>query len=215
MTQPLLSIQIPTVVGREKEYAFIEEVVRNQCVAIGEEPMYGWTDGPCEGMGGWGSKNIHFMYYRDNKELTIGEKRERMYARSRGLYSWQIDDDDSIDGRAIEKILAIIRAEKPDCITFKELCTINGKEFTSNHSLKYDDWGENQDGYDYVRTPYFKDVIRTDIAQTVPVPRIRYGEDHAWARALKPHLLTEHHIDEFIYFYNHNSTPHEQRYGIV
>ena len=129
-----------------------------------------------------------------------------------------LDSDDDIADNKIELILEAIKQE-PDCITFQEHCMINGVLFKSNHSLGYGDWeGDGQrllvDGFHYHRTPFMKSVIKTDIARSVPIPHIRFGEDHQWAQALKPHLKTEVHIPEDIYFYQHTSTPHNERYGI-
>jgi len=159
--------------------------------------------------------SIEVIEYMDNRELTIGEKRERLYKLANGLYSWQIDSDDNMVNYAVELILESTK-QNPDCVTFRENCMMNGEYYSSNHSLKYEDWADNFDGFDFVRTPFYKDVIKTEIARSVPFEHIRYGEDHAWARALKPHLQTEVHIDEEIYYYIHNSKPedHNERYGL-
>jgi hypothetical protein len=192
MTQPLLSILIPTVVGRHRECL----ALHNKIIACSH-----------------GCKGITIDVVRDNKEMTIGEKREQLYQIAEGLYSWQIDDDDDISDDSIKLILAAT-VFNPDCITFQEHIDIDGRIQRSNHSLKYDDWRDNFDGFDYVRTPFMKSVIKTEIARSVPIPHIRYGEDHQWAIALKPHLKNEYHINEQIYRYIHRSSNHNERYGI-
>ena len=74
---------------------------------------------------------------------------------------------------------------------------------------------DNFDGYSYVRCPFYKDVIRTDIAKSVPFPRIRYNEDEQWSMAIKPLLTNEIHIDEELYYYNYEpKDSHAERYGI-
>lgn len=161
---------------------------------------------------------IEVVEVSDNKEMTIGEKRERLYLLANGLYSWQIDSDDSISTDSIKLILEAI-TQLPDCITFQEHINIDGKIEKSNHSLEYGDWeGEGSkelwDGFHYHRTPFMKSVIKTEIARSVPIPHIRFGEDHKWAQALKPHLKTEIHIPQDIYFYQHISTPFAERYGL-
>lgn len=161
------------------------------------------------------NKQVEVCFLSDNKEMTLGEKREKLYQAAQGEYSIQVDSDDLLDENAIEKILEAID-NKPDCITFREKCMMNGVYQSSNHSLKYDKWQDNFDGFDYVRTPFYKDVIKTEIARSVPFPHIRYNEDEQFSYALKPHLKTEIHIDEELYYYIYNSQPeqHNERYGI-
>lgn len=95
---------------------------------------------------------------------------------------------------------------------------MDGIIYRSNHSIHYPDWeGDGQkefpDGFHFHRTPFFKDVIRTEIARKIPIPHIRFGEDHQWAQALHPFLETEVHIPEDIYFYQHQSSDFNTRYG--
>ncbi len=210
MTQPLLSILIPTVVGREQILQRIGGKILSQVPDMGiwkqmDDIRFQWLP----------SEYCELITCKDNKELTIGEKREMLYNKANGLYSWQIDDDDSISDNAIQLILNAIKSNpEVSCITFREKCMMNGEYKSSNHSLKYSQWMDNQDGFSYVRSPFYKDVIRTDIAKTVPFPPIRYNEDEQWSMALYPHLKTEIHIDEELYYYQYTETNHNERYGI-
>lgn len=198
MIKPLLSILIPTIVGREKEFNLLYAKLAYQ----------------------YSGDDVEIFFIRDNRELTIGEKREKLYHSASGLFSLQIDDDDDMASNAIELILQAIK-ENPDvdCITFEERCQMNGQLYCANHSLRYEDWeGDGSkllsDGFHFRRTPFYKNVIKTSIAQSVPFEHIRFGEDHAWSRALKPHLKTEIHIPKQLYYYihEHNQT-FEERYG--
>lgn len=217
MTNPILSILIPTVYGREQELQRLLSVLSKQL-----------TPGNyCTSRTGYYEYAVSYsrifpvevIYLKDNKQVTVGEKREKLYQMADGVYSWQIDDDDSIAEDAISKILFAAEKE-PDCITFLERCLMNGRELFGRHSLDYPDWeGEGNstlyDGFHFHRTPYFKSVIKTAIVKQVPVPHMRYGEDHQWARLLKPYLKNESHIPEYLYHYIHHSTPEEfaERYG--
>jgi hypothetical protein len=198
MIQPILSILIPTVVGREEQFIFLRRRFDLQIFKLGY------------------NGDVEVIQLKDNKEMTIGEKRERLYQMANGLYSVQWDDDDGVSDNAIELILNAIKSNpEVHCITFQEKCLMNGEYKRSNHSLRYSQWADNTDGYDYVRSPFYKDVIRTDIAKSVPFPKIRYNEDEQWSMALYPHLSTETHIDEelYIYIYEPKDT-HETRYGL-
>jgi len=194
MTKPLLSILIPTVVGREKEYNLLVSSLHKQ----------------------YNGDEVDIFTLKDNKEMTIGQKRENLYKNAKGLFSWMIDDDDDISADAIWEILKAIKSNPEiPCITFRENCMINGEYKSSNHSIKYSQWMDNQDGFDYVRSPFYKDVIRTDIAQSVPFEHIRYNEDERWAKAIYPLLTSEIHIDKELYFYIYQpKETHEERYGL-
>jgi len=213
MSKPLLSILIPTVWGRE-------DCLWDLIVKLTKENFDDW----CKDRNSLQSRvysvelksiPVEVVFYKDNKEMAIGEKREKLYKLAKGLYSWQIDDDDDIAENAIELILEAIK-NNPEipCITFREKCMMNGVYKSSNHSIRYEKWQDNFDGYDYVRCPFYKDVIRTDIAQSVPFPHIRYNEDEQWSMAIKPLLTDEIHIDEELYHYIYEpKETHEERYG--
>lgn len=158
------------------------------------------------------STDVEIILIVDDKTMTIGEKRNLLYAEAKGEYSWQIDSDDHIAPDAIEKIIAAMDT-KPDCITFRESCLINGTLYTCDHSVGYSGWYDKMHGFDYVRTPFFKDVIKTEIAKSVPVPHIRYGEDALWSMDIRERLKTEVHINEELYYYTHESSDFKTRYG--
>lgn len=216
MSQPLLSILIPTVVGREDLLKrLLDKICHPFNLEMHRTLADDWTWGFSFPMG----KEIEVFYYLDDKKITIGEKREILYNGCHGKYAWQIDEDDDISDNAIELILQAIE-QNPDCITFEEYVNIDGREYKSNHSLSYPDWngdgnGVLGDGFHFQRTPFFKSVIKTEIARKVPIPHIRFGEDHEWSRALKPHLHSEVHIPEQIYRYLHKSSDFNERYGIT
>ena len=202
MTQPLLSIQLPYTAERLED---VGKLTNELCRQIKE---YNLTD------------LIVFDIDDRGKEISIGEKRNDLYKRAGGIYCVQWDSDDWIaeDG-LFEIIKAIQLIKNVDCVVYQEKCVINGEYFKSNHSILYNDWeGDGSkllsDGFHYHRTPFFKSVIRTDLVQKVEVPRIRWGEDHEWAKALKPLLHTQTGIDKEIYHYIHNSTNPTERYGL-
>jgi len=198
MSNVLLSIQIPYTDERQEDFDKLFVELGRQIIDTKE---YG---------------EVEILWDSTGKEMPIGEKREKLYKMANSLFVWQIDSDDWVAHNAIHLILEAIKSNPDvDCITFEEHIDIDSKIQRSNHSLKYDDWHDNFDGFDYVRTPFMKDVIKTEIAKSVPIPHIRFGEDHQWAQALKPHLHTEIHIDEQIYRYIHRSSDFNERYGII
>lgn len=198
MSSILLSILIPTVVGREEQFKLLYARLSYQ----------------------YQGSEVEIFHIKDDKEITIGEKREMLYKGANGLFSWQIDDDDSIAPNAIELILNAIRSNPDvDVISFEEYVNMDGVEYKSNHSNDYHDWeGDGNslfpDGFHFHRTIFFKDVIRTELAKSVPVPKLRWAEDHEWAKLLKPLIKSDHHIQKQIYRYIHISSNPEERYGL-
>lgn len=198
MSQPLLSILIPTVFERVESFKRLRSFINYQ---INEYDLQG---------------QVEVLHLLDNKEMTIGEKRNRLYQMANGTYSLQIDDDDQIHHEALPLIIDEIKNEDCDCVGYKELCIFDGKRVeSSNFSIKYGGWADNVDGFNHVRTPFFKTPIKTRICLQIPVPFIRFGEDHEFSKMIYPLLQKENYIDEFLYHYIHNSTPHNSRYGIA
>lgn len=198
MSQILLSILIPTVLERAAQFHKLRQYINRQLVD------YELTD------------VVEILFIQDNKEMTIGEKRSKLYRMAHGIYSWQIDDDDWLHPEALPRVIDELKNEDCDCVGYKELCIFDGKRVeSSNFSIRYGGWADNVDGFNHVRTPFFKTPIKTRLCLQCPIPHSRFGEDHEFSRMIYPLLEKENYIDEFIYHYLHNTTPHNERYGIV
>ncbi len=200
MIQPLLSIQLPYTKERKDNLEkLIKEFFRQKSFY---DPFL-----------------INIESDGRGKEISIGEKRHDLYQKTEGKYVVQWDSDDDIHPQGLKMIIEALQNNPDvDCVTYEEYVNIDGKEYKSNHSNEYSDWeGDGNslfpDGFHFHRTPFFKSVIKTEIAKSVSIPHIRFGEDHQWAQVLKPHLKTEIHIPEQIYRYIHISSDFNSRYG--
>ena len=193
----LLTFAIPYTAERQRDFDRLEFEIWKQIEEAGLQDR------------------VNIISDSTGKEMTIGEKRNLLYAHpDSGEYQVQWDSDDWIHPQGVQLIEAALES-KPDCVTYFEQISMNGVIGTCDHSLYYDKWEDNAQGYDFVRTPYFKDVIRTDIARCVPVPHQRWNEDEQWSIALLPHLKTQVHIDQEIYHYIYKSEgTDEERYGL-
>jgi len=189
----ILSIQIPTVVGREMLFDKLYKEVQKQA-----KPF---------------KNDVEVIFLKDNKEFSIGAKRQKLYEMSKGYYSWQIDDDDWIHPEAIYMIMQALK-ETPDCITFKEKCFINGREESSLFTLAYKEWCENTGGFEHIRTPFHKTPILTKLCLKAGVKDMRYGEDHQFAKDIYPLLKKEAYIDEYLYIYRYKYEDSQKKYGI-
>ena len=192
-----LSILIPTVVGREEQLNRLLKILDDQMIP-----------------------DIEVLVECDNKEISIGEKRDNLYRKAKGKFSVMIDDDDFVPDNYIEVINAVIDSNPNiDCIGYFEHCTINGKYEKSVISLKNRGWvSHNEMGQTtHLRTPFFKVPILTSICQRVGVRDMRFGEDHDFAIRILPYLKKEHFIYRDMYYYRADSLTqqqHKERYGI-
>lgn len=202
--QPLLSILIPTIVGRESQLESLIAEIKGQQGSLSDPSQ------------------IEIIYEKDNKELSIGQKRNRLYYRATGLYSVQIDDDDSIAPFYLQKAIEALQ-QTPDCVGYLEHCTMDGCAKMACHSNRFQKWGERIDGFDYVRTIFNKDIIRTEIAKQIKFqergPKSRFGEDEDWSMQLKQSglLQNEVFVNDIMLYYSHNTLTkreHKSRYGI-
>jgi hypothetical protein len=193
-----LSILIPTVIERAEQFHKLRQFIFRQIIDFELEDQ------------------VEIVYLQDNKEISVGKKRDDLYKLAKGEYSWMIDDDDWIDYQAVPKIILKLNTTAPvDCVGFKELCIFDGKRVeSSDFSLIYGGWADNENGFNHVRTPFFKTPIKTSLCTFIGVADLRFGEDHDFANRIRPYLNREAYIDEFIYIYRHNASPHNERYGI-
>lgn len=193
MSAPILSILLPTISTRASQFARLEVHVRAQS----------------EG------KPVEILSECDNKEISIGKKRQQLLERATGEWVVFIDDDDWVSDTYVDDILAAL-ATGPDCVGFLIRCTTNGRnQRMAKASLQYREWNENVDGYAHVRSPYQKTPVRRNIALLVGFPDLRYAEDRQYSRGLVKHLKTEVFIDKILYEYRYVHEKFSTKYGFT
>lgn len=191
---PRLSILLATVVSRAPLFAKLEAEIRKQC----------------EG------KPVEILIACDNKEISIGKKRQNLLEKATGDYICFIDDDDWIAPDYVDKILAALESS-PDCVGFLFDCSTNGNHYgKAKVSLKYKIWADRVDGYKHVRSPHHKVPVKREIALKSGFPDLRYAEDKAYSDGILKYLNSEVFIDETLYFYRYsNNEKFNAKYGIT
>jgi hypothetical protein len=194
-----LTICIPTVVGREKLFDRLLNEVNSQ---IEKNSL---------------KKEVQVIIEKDNKEISIGAKRQKMYERSKGLFTVQIDDDDWIVEDFVKSCYDAT-FEPVDCIGYHEYCTFDGvKPQRSDFSLKHKVWASftpPRNGFHHARTPFCKTPIRTDLCLKAGVKDMKWGEDHDFAKRIYPLLKKEHYINKVMYLYRYRTEDFNKKYGI-
>jgi glycosyltransferase involved in cell wall biosynthesis len=189
---PRLTILLPTVEARAKLFAQLHAHITAQAAG----------------------KPVEVLVACDNKEISIGKKRQNLLEQATGDYVCYIDDDDWVADDYVDSILAALESS-PDCVGFKIRCIMNGgAPLMASASMRYKTWGDNQDGFRFVRSCYHKTPCRRDIALRVGFPDLRYCEDRPYSMGIMRHLKTEEYIDAILYEYRYKHENFAMKYGI-
>ena len=140
---------------------------------------------------------------------SIGTKRNRLLQKARGKYVAFIDDDDRVSETYVLNLLIGID-KGVDCCSLLGIITDDGENPRYfEHSLSYNEYRTvKRDGRDfYERFPNHVSCIRADIAKQFIFPETNHGEDTDWAAQIhrSGQLMTEHYIEEVIYFYDYRT----------
>lgn len=196
MKENKLAILIPTIVGRELYLERVLDILKKQTKTW--EVLEKWIIGTDFG---W------ILIESDNKELTIGAKRNKltMWALALGAtHRAFIDDDDTVSYDYIELNMPGVLGDY-DCNSLVGIYTVNGvkdpKKHVFIHSLKYDHAWE--DATFYYRPPNHLNVIKLQLIKDFKFNDSNFGED--MANAMDIHnakvLKTEYSIDKPFYNY--------------
>lgn len=154
---------------------------------------------------------IEILAFKDNREYSVGYKRNYLMNSSKGKYICFIDDDDDISDDYIPMIYQKLLSD-PDCVELQGIITFAGKcpkKFI--HSTQYHSYFQ-QDNIFY-RPPNHLNPMRRGIAIQFNFPEKNYGEDTDWAMQIcKSELLKkEACVDQPYYFYQYDETKSVSR----
>jgi hypothetical protein len=157
---------------------------------------------------------IEILIDEDNREKSIGKKRQDLLEKATGIFVVGIDSDDYIHDEYISAIKnALIENPYTDHVGFIEDCEIDGKRSKSIFSIKHKSWDEHEPGYDQVRCANPKSVIRRTKALQIGFEDKRFIEDRIFSEQVTQILSSEVFIQKELYFYRHTSSPFNERYG--
>lgn len=157
---------------------------------------------------------VGILWDIDNKEKSIGKKRQDLLELSTAEYINYFDSDDLPCPNYVQDIYNAIQLN-PDCIGMKILMTTNGiNPQVCCHSLRYQNWEDKKDGYDYVRNvTHFNPILRS-LAIQVGFTDCRFGEDKVYSDQVTKLCKTEVFIEEPLFHYRYsNKIPHDIKYG--
>ena len=145
---------------------------------------------------------VEILFFSDNREHTVGFKRNTLLKQSKGRYVCFVDDDDDVHDRYIAMIYEKLQ-QNPDCVSLVGIMTTNGQnQEVFKHSIEYNNKYCKENGV-YLRPPNHLNPIKGDIARQFLFPETNFGEDYNWAVSLAQSglLKTEAVLNEPYYFY--------------
>jgi cellulose synthase/poly-beta-1,6-N-acetylglucosamine synthase-like glycosyltransferase len=182
--QHKLSILIPTLEERKESLAELRRELDGQV----------------------GKRNVEVLHLSDNRQMTIGQKRNMLLNQSQGEYVAFIDDDDLPSVDYVTKVLNAL-AKNPDCTSLTgEIVFSDGYSRPFIHSLRYDRWIDDHGNKVYYRPPNHLNAVRRSIAAQVGFPPWNSGEDRSFSMGIRHHLKNEGWIDGCIYTYRCRNT---------
>jgi hypothetical protein len=146
---------------------------------------------------------VEFCVSCDNREKSIGAKREQLLKGAKGKYMSFIDDDDAVTDEYFEDALACIQGEF-------HVCRLRGQmaQYTFTHSIENKLTDPMARNGEFLRPPNHLNIMMTDKANLIPFGDAKRGEDLDWTiRLAKIGLLKneyQSHMSRIHYIYNLN-----------
>jgi dihydrofolate reductase len=185
------SVLIPTIPGREASLQRLLTSVREKVNRI------------CP------SLRLDIRIGFDNKEKSIGVKRELLLQSAQGKYVSFIDDDDEITDAYVEDVWQMIQNKQQ---VMRLRGQIGGYTFTHSLAISLSE-PMAKEGV-FVRPPNHLNPMMTDIAKLVHFQDATRGEDLDWTlRLAKSGFLTQEYTSDpsrIHYIYNVRFAVHEQ-----
>jgi len=165
--------------------------------------------------------DVEILTIVDNKELSVGLKRQRLLEMAKGDWIVYFDDDDIPSKNYIQLILSAIKNNPDiDCIGINGTMTTNGiNPKTWIHRLGYKITGNGKDvlssGFNYERPIIHFNPVKREKALMAGFKDIRFGEDMDYSERLNKFLEKEYFIQEPLFHYNYSDKiPSKEKYGI-
>ena len=177
------SVLIPTIVGREASLQSLLNSIRDKVSRIAPD------------------LRVEYKLELDNREMSVGLKREKLLQSAKGKYMSFIDDDDDITDAYVEDLVAMIRGEY-------QVMRLRGRinPYTFTHSTENQLTDFMARGEVFLRPPNHLNPMMTDVAKLIHFGDATRGEDLDWTIRLARagYLTREYRSDSnrIHYIYN-------------
>lgn len=183
------SVLIASIPGRERKLQSLITSIREKTARIAPE------------------LRVEICIDFDNKESSIGTKRQRLLDRAQGKYLCFIDDDDDITDAYVEDVLGMFRG---NFHTMRLWGSMREHRFMHSTSVKLSDPMATKEIFQ--RPPNHLNPMLADIAKLIRFKNATYGEDLDWTISLARanFIQTEYRSsdDRIHYIYNVSEPIH-------
>lgn len=180
---PILSILTPTIKERADWLHALAHKIENQAFDCG---------------GG-----VEHLMLSDNRQMSIGGKRQSLVDIARGRYIAFCDDDDDISDDYVAKLLAAAESNA-DVITFRQRAIYNGLESEVHFGIKNQD-GQFNPGGITLRAPWHVCAWKREKVDGCLFGLTNYGEDLTWCQQARKRIRTGYHVDSVLHTYRHDA----------
>ena len=145
------------------------------------------------------SLTIEILTDTDNREKSIGQKRNDLVMKAKGKYCCFIDDDDQVSKFYFKEIEEALK-DKPDCVSMLGMLYQNKhrvKPFV--HTIETDKYMEDEEAF--YRPPNHLNPILTGLVKRVGFLPKNWGEDTDFAMRMRGLLHTEGKVRNILYHY--------------
>ena len=176
------SVLIPTIPGREESLKRLLAAIREKIDRIAPD------------------LRVEYCIKFDNKEMSVGLKRQELLQSAKGKYMAFVDDDDMITDQYIEDLEQTIRGSYPAMRLRGQI-----SQYTFTHSLDNKLSGNMARDGVFLRPPNHLNPMMTDVAKLIHFKDSVRGEDLDWTiRLARAGFLTHEYqspLDRIHYIY--------------
>ena len=145
------------------------------------------------------TKDVEILWLGDNKQRSVGQKRNDLLDLAQGEYVTFIDDDDMVSKDYVSELLNAIRGGA-DVINFNVMCSVNGGEYKRvDYDARFKNDHNTKEAYKRISNHLM--CCKRVLAQTARFPEINMSEDAQYAKKLKLLIKTQTFIEKPLYYY--------------
>lgn len=201
-----ISILIPSLVSRKENLKNLLSILLPQ---IGDYDLE-MIDNDNYLIRRYFNSEVEIIVYIDNKQVTTGEKRNRLVNSAKGEYIIFIDDDDEVPTYYIKELLKAYESNA-DCFAINGKMTTDGaKEIKWRLSKDYENVTIKENVVDvYLRKTNHITAVKRELALLAPFPNKSNAEDKSYSDAINKFLKSEFVISLPMYWYKFSTKNKE------